>query len=275
MKAGWSLFKVRTAEGLQYRLAALSGVTVSVFWVLIEVAVLTVFFTYGNREPDSSVNGMTLAQAISYRWIGELMYGLVAAGVEGGIRDKITSGDIGIELIRPLDLYWHWFARTSAGSISNLVMRGGLTVTCGALISLIGFRGMGLGLPASPLYFCLFLISTLGAILFGTAYCMFLATVRANVAWGDGPVNLINVTGMILSGGFLPLQLWPDFMQTFLRLQPFASYYDTPAKLYAGTIAVEDGLRSLLVQVLWIAAFIALGKVILKRKIKTVVVQGG
>ena len=35
-KVGLSLFRIRAAEGLQYRLAALSGATVSTFWALIE-----------------------------------------------------------------------------------------------------------------------------------------------------------------------------------------------------------------------------------------------
>ena len=39
LKASWSLFKIRSAEGLQYRLAALSGATVSVFWALIEAVI--------------------------------------------------------------------------------------------------------------------------------------------------------------------------------------------------------------------------------------------
>jgi len=272
-QAGWSLFRIRLAEGLQYRLAAFSGAAVGVFWVMIEVIVLTVFFRYGSG--GSVINGMTLPQAISYKWIGELMYGLVAVGIEGGIREKITSGDIGVELCRPLDLYWHWFARTGAGSVSHLVMRGGMTVACGVAISLIGFSNVGLGLPHSPLHFALFLLSMTGAALFGAAYVMFLTAVRMNVNWGDGPVHLINVIGMIFSGGFLPLQLWPDFMQAFLRLQPFASYYDAPAKLYVGSVSVQDGLLSMLVQVIWIAAFIILGKAMMRRKVRSIIVQGG
>jgi len=272
-KAAWSLFKIRVAEGLQYRLAALSGAAVSTFWVLIEVIVLTVFFRYGSG--GSVINGMTLLQAISYKWIGELMYVFLAMGIEGGIRDKITSGDIGVELCRPLDLYWHWFARTGAGSVSHLVMRGGMTVACGAAISLVGFPNVGLGLPHSPLYFALFLVSMIGGALFGATYVMFLAAVRMNVAWGDGPMHLINVIGMILSGGFLPLQLWPDFLQTFLRLQPFASYYDAPAKLYVGSVSIKDGLLSMLFQVIWIIAFIILGKLIMRQKVKSVIIQGG
>ena len=56
LKAGLSLFRIRAIEGLQYRLAALSGATVSTFWALIEVVILIVFFKYGNNTAGS-ING--------------------------------------------------------------------------------------------------------------------------------------------------------------------------------------------------------------------------
>ena len=270
---GFSLFKIKTAENLQYRFAALSGATVSIFWALIEVAVLSVFFIYGQNAGDR-VNGMTLSQGVKYIWIAQFLFGLSATGVDGELLNKIVNGDVGVELCRPLDLYWHWFAGTAAGKAGAVGLRGTFTVVCGAAIKLAGF-GAGLGPPHSALHFILFLISILNAFLFGAAYGMFLTSVRMNVAWGDGPINLITVTGMVLSGGYFPLQLWPDFLQTFLRLQPFAGYLDTPARLYAGTVAADGAAPAIILQIAWTAVFIILGKTIMDRKLKRVVVQGG
>ena len=274
IKAGLSLFRIRAAEGLQYRLAALSGATVSSFWALIEVVVLTVFFTYGNNTGDS-INGMTLSQGVSYIWLGQLMVMMQIPGIDSELMGKITSGDVGVELCRPLDLYWHWFARSAAGKVNAFILRGGLVIVCGISLTLTGFHTIGLGLPYKMLNFILFLVSLFHAFLFSTAYSMFITAIRMGISWGDGPMNLISVSGMVLSGGYLPLQLWPDFMQSFLRIQPFASYLDTPARLYVGSIDIEKGLLAMMFQVLWIIAFIVFGRIIMARKIKTVVVQGG
>ena len=274
LKAGLSLFRIRAAEGLQYRLAALSGATVSAFWALIEVVVLTVFFRYGNNT-GNSINGMTLKQGVSYIWLGQLMVMLQMPSIDSDLMEKITSGDVGVELCRPLDLYWHWFARSAAGKVNAFILRGGLVIVCGIVLSLIGFHSIGLGLPYTPVNFILFLVSLFNAFFFTVAYSMFVTAIRMGVSWGDGPMNLISVTGMVLSGGYLPLQLWPDFMQSFLRIQPFASYLDAPARLYVGSIDIKSGLLSMALQLLWILAFIAFGRVIMNRKIKTVVVQGG
>ena len=274
-KAGLSLFKIRVAEGLQYRMAALSGATISIFWGLIEIVVLTVFFTYGHNA-SYSVNGMTLTQVVSYTWVAQMMVGLMLmSAVDGDLMAKITSGDVGVELCRPLDLYWHWFARTAASKASIVGQRGLLVIVFAAALSLVGFESIGLGLPHSPLNFILFLTSFFGAFLFGASFGMLLTSIRMGISWGDGPVNVIFVFAGILSGGYLPLQIWPDFMQAFLRFQPFAASLDTPVRLYVGSISVADGLVSMSFQVIWIVVFAASGKIIMKSKIKNIVVQGG
>ena len=39
LRAMGSIFRIQLAEGLQYRLSALSGAAISVFWCLIEITV--------------------------------------------------------------------------------------------------------------------------------------------------------------------------------------------------------------------------------------------
>jgi len=274
LKAGLSLFKVRVAEGLQYRFAALSNTTIGIFWGIIEIIVLVVFFTYGNNTSDN-INGLTLAQGISYIWLAQMMVSMMTTSIDGDLLGKITSGDVGLELCRPLDLYWHWFARTAAGKVSAVSIRGSLIVIFAAALSFTGFQAYGLDPPHTLLNFLLFLLSLFGAFLFSTAYSMFMTAVRMGIKWGDGPIHLIGLIGMVLSGSHLPLQIWPDFMQTFLRIQPFASYLDTPLRLYVGSVPIETGITSMIFQAFWIIAFVMSGRIIMKRRIKNIIVQGG
>ena len=259
---------------MQYRLAAFSGATVAIFWALIEVVVISVFFNYGANGLDT-VNGMSLPQAVTYIWIAQIIMGLGYPNIDGDLMAMITSGDVGVELCRPLGLYTHWFARTAASKSSAAILRGSLTMLCGVALTLAGFTDIGLGPPQSPAHLILFILSVFNSFIFGTAFSMMMTSVRLGVPWGDGPINLITMAGMVMSGAYFPLQLWPDFMQPFLRAQPFAGYMDAPARLYAGTVAVGDGLVSILFQFVWIAAFILAGKIIMERKLKNVIIQGG
>ena len=266
MKACASLFRIRVVESFQYRTAALSGTVTSLLWGFIEAAVLTAFFVYAGFS-----GGLTLEQAISHVWVRELLLFLQGYHVDEEIRTKLDKGDVGVEMCRPLDLYWHWFARSSAGKIVGLVMR---CIPCFLLAFLIP-GGLGARLPVSFAAFVLFLLSMMCAFLLCSALVMFVTAIRTNITWGDGPVYMIFMVGIVLSGGMLPLQLWPDFLQTFLLLQPFAGMTDIPARLYIGSMPLSDAWFAMGIQLFWSAAFIAAGKFIMSRRLRTIIAQGG
>jgi len=79
----------------------------------------------------------------------------------------------------------------------------------------------------------------------------------------------------VLSGGYLPLQLWPDFLQPPLLFQPFAGLCDIPARLYIGSMALSDAWLGLAVQLAWTIAFIVLGKYVMACRLRGIVAQGG
>lgn len=268
-RACHSLFRIRFAEGLQYRAAAFSGVFVSVFWALIECVVYTVFFEHGQSAWNS--NGMSLPQTISYIWALQGLWGLLTMNIDDDILNKIKNGDIGVELCRPLDLYFHWLAKSSAGKLGASWMRIVLTLAVGALIP----AGYGLRAPDSAAALALSLAATVLAFVLASSFAMFVTAIRVNITWGEGPTYMLMLFSGVLSGGYLPLRLWPDILQPFMRLQPFAGFADTPAQLYVGTLLPADALPAMALQVFWTAVFMAAGRVILQRRLRTVIVQGG
>lgn len=65
-KACFSIFRIRFLQGVQYRISALSGAAVSIFWALIEITVTRIFFLYGN---NAGLDGMGLETACPLpRW---------------------------------------------------------------------------------------------------------------------------------------------------------------------------------------------------------------
>lgn len=270
-RAYYSLFRIKTAEGIQYRLAGIASASVGIFWALIEIVVYTVFYNYAANKDAGALAGLTLDQAISYVWLSQAIWTMQPMNIEAEILKKINSGDVGIELCRPLDLYAHWFAGTAAARLIPLFWRGSVTLLCGILMP-VSYR---LALPASLVGFCWSLLSFLCAFLLCTAFGTFVATVRLNVNWGDGPMYIMMLIGGVLSGGYLPLQLWPAAMQTFLLRQPFAGYLDIPIRLYLGTMHPSDAGGMILTQLLWVALFVAAGKALMAKRLRTIIVQGG
>jgi ABC-2 type transport system permease protein len=268
LKAGLALFRLRTLESLQYRAAALASGSISVFWALIEITVYSVFYAHG--ENRGAALGLTLGQLVSYIWIGQALIGLQTMSIDGEILTKIQNGDVGIELCRPLDLYIHWFSKIAAGRLSNW-WRMIITVMVGLLMP-AAYR---LSPPASLLGFLLFFCSLASAFFLCTAYGMLMTVVRLGITWGEGPTYILMLISGVLSGGYLPLQLWPDFLQPFLFFQPFAGYLDIPTRLYVGSMPPGEAPYAILIQLVWTGIFIVWGKLLLQKKLKNIIVQGG
>ena len=270
IKACLSIFRIQLAQSLQYRLAGLSSASIGVFWGLIEIVVFTVFYEHAQNSAFR-MNGLTLRQVISYVWVAQMMVPLQPMSIDGELLSQITSGNVGIALCRPLGLYEHWFAHTAAARLGGFWMRGGLIVLTGFLMP----ATIRLMPPASIAGFFLFLLSAAGAFLLCTAYGMLVTAVRLNITWGEGPTYMLLLISGVLSGGYLPLQLWPDALQKVLLYQPFAGYLDIPVRLYVGSMPASQGLFTILIQLFWILAFVWMGKALIGRKLKTLIIQGG
>jgi len=271
IRACLAMFRIKTAEGFQYRLANLANASVGVFWALIDITVYLVFYQYAERKDAGIIAGMNINQLVTYVWLAEAILPMIVMGVDGEILGKITSGDVSVELCRPLDLYFQWFSKSAAARLAPLFWRSSVILLTGIIMP----PAYRISLPASFIGFLWMLVSLLAAFLLCTSYAMLICAVRMKITWGDGITNMMMLIGSILSGAYLPLQLWPEWMQGFLRLQPFAGYLDIPVRLYIGTISPERAISSVSIQILWSVVFIISGKLLMAKRLRTIVIQGG
>ncbi len=266
-----SIFRMKAAEGLQYRVAALAGASISIFWAAIEIITYSIFYHYADKSSSGMIANLSLQQIITYVWLAQVFFLMQPMNVDSEILQKIISGDVGIELCRPLNLYYYWFAKIAAGRFIPLLWRGSFVLMAG-LLAPAEYKMIP---PSSLLGFLCALLSLASAFLLCSAFGTLVSTIRLNITWGDGPTYIIMLVASVLSGTYIPLQLWPDFMQNLLLIQPFAGYLDIPLRLYLGTLAPENALWAVSLQLLWTLGFILVGKRILSAQLKKIVVQGG
>jgi ABC-2 type transport system permease protein len=79
----------------------------------------------------------------------------------------------------------------------------------------------------------------------------------------------------ILSGMIVPLPLFPDWAQPVLNALPFRGLVDVPFRLYMGHIPQEEIIPMLVHQLVWIVGLVVLGRWVLSRGMRRLVVQGG
>ena len=79
----------------------------------------------------------------------------------------------------------------------------------------------------------------------------------------------------LLSGMGIPLPLFPDWMQPFLRAQPFSGLVDIPARLFCGALPPQAVWETLPSQLIWTGIIVLLGRLILTFGMRRVSVAGG
>ena len=83
------------------------------------------------------------------------------------------------------------------------------------------------------------------------------------------------VTSDVLSGLTIPVVFFPKYLQKVSNILPFRYVTDFPLRLYVGNIHINEGLIGILMQIIWIILLILLGKLLIRKASKRIVVQGG
>ena len=92
---------------------------------------------------------------------------------------------------------------------------------------------------------------------------------------GEGISRLVPAAVFVFSGMIVPLPLFPDWAQPVLNFLPFRGLADVPFRLYMGHIEAAEGIGVLAHQMAWTVALVMLGRWLLRRGLRRLVVQGG
>ena len=72
MKSYLSYFKLKFKTGLQYRAAALAGISTQLFFGIVYISVYIAFY-----ESDSASLPMPIGELVSYLWLNQAFFALV------------------------------------------------------------------------------------------------------------------------------------------------------------------------------------------------------
>jgi ABC-2 type transport system permease protein len=266
-----AIVAVRFRMLLQYRAAAWAGFGTQLFWGFIKVMVFTAFYA-----SSTAAQPMSFSEVLVYVWLGQALLALLPWNVDQEIAEQIRSGGVAYELLRPLNLYGFWFARTLAfrAAPTSLRMAPMLLVTL-LVLPLVGLGDWALPPPASFASGAAFCLALLGTLALSTAFTMILHIGLIWTVAGEGFNRLMPGVVPVLAGLIVPLPLFPDALQPLLYWQPFRGMADVPFRIYSGHIPLRDVPLELLNQWLWFAALVAVGCWLLTRARRNLVVQGG
>lgn len=267
MKSYISYFKLKFIIGLQYRAAAIAGLSTQFFFGFVYVSVYVAFY-----ESGSSNIPMPLNQLVSYVWLGQAFFALIYMWYKDKeIINMIKSGNIAYELSRPQDLYLMWLSKIYGEKLAKVTLRF-LPVL---IIALILPKPFNLVLSTNVLNTCIFIISLMFSSVLVTVTILLYHVICLFTLDEKGIVNIFMVVSDILSGLVIPIPFFPKYLQNISDFLPFRYVSDFPFRLYVGNISNMEGIKGIILQIFWIVILVIIGKIITNRALKKAVIQGG
>ena len=249
-----------------YRAATIAGIfTNCVFGAIISYTYIAVW------TQNPTAGGYDVKDAVTYAWLGQAMIMTVAVWSGGATDDlaaRIKSGDVAIDLYRPVSLLG-WYLASDLGR---------------ALLSPADARARADDLRSHPVRpplpggawdWAAFCVSVVLAVTVSFGIRML---VSASAFWlldDTGTKNLAAVFSMFFSGLVVPLVLFPGWTQDVATALPWAAYLQVPADIWLGHDSGAEIWRALGFQAFWTVVLLGICQLVLERANHKVVVQGG
>ncbi|MCL2631818.1 MAG: ABC transporter permease [Coriobacteriia bacterium] len=262
-----SIFRIRFINALQYRAAALAGVSTQFAWGFMELFAFRAFY-----QANPAAFPMEFSQTVCYVWLQQAFLTLFMMWYwENDIITEITEGAIAYQMVRPVDIYNRWFCQSAANRLARALLR------CIPLFMVVFFlpEPYRMSLPPS---FGQFLLFVLSAALSLSVVVAFSSLVYVSLFYTLSPTGTrLMASGIsdFLAGGLLPLPFFPAPIRAVVELLPFASMQNMPLRIYSGHIAGIDALSGIGLQVFWLLVLVLIGRLALNKALKRVIVQGG
>jgi viologen exporter family transport system permease protein len=249
-----------------YRAATLAGIfTNSVFGIIYSFAYIALW----KASPEAG--GYDSSDAITYVWLGQALLMTVAlwgGGTTDDLAERIRTGDVAIDLYRPVGLVQWYLAGDLGRALYHLLTRG-LAPT------VIGVALFDIKVPASPAAALGFALAVPLAVVVSFAIRFLVASSAFWLLDQSGVKVMSGAFAIFFSGMMLPLVLFPGWLGTVARALPWAAYVQVPADIWLGKHTGTDLVLALGFQVLWAVMLLGCCQFVLRAATRKVVVQGG
>lgn len=183
------------------------------------------------------------------------------------INNQIRTGNIAMELIRPMDFRKMVFSRHIGDTaIKVLFYCIPLSVLVTVIINkpLLCIAQILPGLLSVGLAYC---IQFLYALIIGLLAFWLIVT------W---PLNmLLNAIYKLLSGVWIPVTMFPEFLYKLNCFLPFRAIYAIPVTILTSRMKGQDVLENIIIQLIWIIVLFCIMELVWKIGKKKLIVQGG
>ena len=215
-----------------------------------------------------STEGINIASMLSYVIISAIIMTLTSTTMSYQLGQKVQTGDIMMDFLRPISLKNYLFADNLGNNIFQVSF---ITLPAAIITGLI----FGFEIPDSALNILLFLPSLVIGVLI-SFYFHYLVGLLA--FWLETTWYIPFFTGALIqlfSGATIPLWFYPEWLYQITEWLPFRLIFFEPISILLGE---RQGLQLLTIfsfQVMWVGILWLVERFLWKRVQTKIVVNGG
>ncbi len=263
MRVYWEIARCGYQRYAAYPAATWAGVFTNMVFGFMRGSVLLAL--YAHRD---EIGGYNASAALTYTW---LVQALIAAIYIWGWRelgDRIRSGDIAIDLARPVHPQAAGLASDLGRALYHLLFRGVPPLLVGAVV-------FELTMPQTPLAGAAFVVSVVLAVAVSYGFRFLYSMAAFWLVDIRGVMVASAVVATLFSGFVIPVAYFPEWLAAVAYATPFPAMAQTPIDIFIGVLSGTEAAGALAMQAAWLAALLLGGRVLFAAGARRLVVQGG
>ncbi len=268
MKAYLNYFKLRIITNMQYRSAAIAGISTQLFFGFLFIMLYLALY-----ESNTGVNPpMNYKSLVSYLWLQQAFYAITYPFLrDNELFNMIRNGNLAYELIRPQNFYLKFYVKMLAERVVHALLRCAPIIIIGLLLP----YPYKLYLPPTIGNGIIFLLSLILSCLLVTSLSLIVHIITMFTLDARGVVSAYSTIAEIFMGAIVPLPFFPLWLKRISDYLPFKYIGDFPYRTYSGDISILEGKTLLLGSFIWLLIIFMFGYILSKYALKKAAIQGG
>lgn len=206
-------------------------------------------------------------EMITYVIISTLISSVTASGVIEKINQKIRTGEVAMDLIKPINFVSYIFCDNLGDNLFKIIFEV-VPVMC------VGIVLFGLSAPQNSMI-VLFIISTLLAFLLNFLMSLTLGFVAFWYLSVWHLARLLEDSIKLLGGSVIPLWYFPSMLHSLANFLPFKYIFYVPISIYLGKYTINESVVLIIEQVIWCIIISLISLIVWQKGKKKIVIQGG
>jgi viologen exporter family transport system permease protein len=220
-------------------------------------------------DVTGQVAGYAPGQLVTFVWVGQGLLAVVNYWGQQDLPGRVRTGEVVSDLLRPVDLMAQ-FVATDVGRAGHAML------TRFVVPVVVGLLAFDFYVPADPWTYPLFAVSVLLAVLVCST-CRYVVALTAFWLLDVRGVQMVWVVASgAASGLYFPLPILPEWLQTVLWVAtPFPALLQAPLDVAVERGGLGHGALLVAGQAAWVLVMVGIVRVVQRRALRRLVVQGG